>query len=222
MKALPKPATEPDQATTDLLDNAPPEVLAALNQLNVRQQAFALALPTAKNHAQAAISAGYSAQNVAAQANKLYRNRHVRMVYRYLSSSALERAGITTERCFRELGKLAFANPAAVFDDNGQLLPPKLWPTDVAASVTEIKLGDEPKLKFSDKHAVLRTLLELANAFPDKRSNINVDHKIGVVTVPLKVDSQAMSTATATAPMSAASAPLGNTATFVLPHLAHD
>jgi len=221
MKVLPPSAIEPEQAPTDLLNNAPPEVLTAFARLNVRQQAFALALPTAKNHAQAAISAGYSQQNVTAQANKLYRNRHVRTVYRYLSSSALERAGITTERCFRELGKLAFANPAAVLDANGQLLPPTQWPADVAASLMEIKLGDEPKLKFSDKHAVLRTLLELANAFPDKREKITLDHKIGVVTVPLKVEST-LSPVAVTTDRPALTAPVANAAPFVLPNLYHD
>jgi len=135
--------------------------------------------------------------------------------------NALERAGISTERCLRELGKLAFANPASVLNGNGQLLPPDQWPDEVAASIIEIKLGDTPKLKFSDKHAVLRTLLELAAAFPDKREKISVDHKIGVVTVPLKVESTitaaAVKTATAATP-----APSAHPNAFVLPHLAHD
>jgi len=209
----------PDDTVATALDNAPPEVLAAFARLNVRQQAFALALPTAKNHAQAAITAGYSPQNVTAQANKLYRNRHVRTIYRYLSANALERAGISTERCFRELGKLAFANPACVLNADGQLRSPDQWPDDVAASIIEIKLGDAPKLKFSDKHAVLRTLLELANAFPDKREKISVDHKIGVVTVPLKMESTI--TASAVNP-SSHPAPSTHPNAFILPNLSHD
>jgi len=57
-----KASVTPDDTVTDALDNAPEAVMAAFHRLNPRQQAFALALPTAKNHAQAAIAAGYSPQ----------------------------------------------------------------------------------------------------------------------------------------------------------------
>lgn len=193
-------ASKGDTAVSDpRLAGAPAEVVDAYRRLGGRLKAFALALPMAASQVDAACAVGYSRKTALKSASTYAAMPDVRMVADYLAASAIERAGITLERCMRELAKVAFGDPAAFFGEAGQLLPPQNWPQDAAAMITEIqqvdllaegaKIGSVNKIKFADKHAALRTALQLLNAFPEKKKSVTVTKRFGVVVVPAKAPS---------------------------------
>lgn len=187
-------------AVTDNLAGAPQEVLDALNSLSGRMRAFALALPTAPSQIEAARQAGFAEKTAKANASQYAALPAVRKVYDYLMGDALQRAGITTERCMRELAKLAFGDPKSLFGEGGELLPPNEWPAASAAIIAEVqqvdlyagvgeareKIGVTNKIKYTDKHAALRTALQLLDAFPEKKKTVKHKHRLGVVVVPAK------------------------------------
>lgn len=185
---------------TSPLSDAPAEVIEAYTGLRGKMRAFALALPTAKSQVEAAMQAGYAEKTAKANASQFAADPAVRTVYEYLVSDALQRSGITLERCYRELAKIAFGDPKSLFGESGELLPPDKWPAASAAIVAEVqqidmyegvgpareKVGVTNKIKFADKHAALRTAMQLLAAFPEKRKEITHKHRIGVVVVPAK------------------------------------
>lgn len=185
----------------EAMANAPAEVIAAYKRLSPRMRAFALALPTAKSQEAAALQAGYAPKTAQKQAWMYAAHPDVKVVTDHLVGSAIKTAEITLERCMQELAKLAFGDPGALFDENGALMPPEKWPKESRAIVAEVhqvdlhdseggKIGQVNKVKFADKHASLRTALQLIDAFPDKKKQVTHTHRVGVVVVPQKVRSQ--------------------------------
>lgn len=189
----------------DVLAGAPQDVLDAYYSLKGRVRAFALALPTAPSAIEAAKQAGYAEGTAKSSSSRYASLPAVRKVYDYLVGDALQRAGITTERCMRELAKLAFGDPKSLFGESGELLPPNDWPSESAAMVAEVqqidmyagvgeareKIGVTNKIKFTDKHSALRTAMQLLNAFPEKKKTVDHKHRVGVVVVPAKVGADA-------------------------------
>lgn len=186
--------------STDVLAGAPAQVIEAYKRLGGKLKAFALALPMAGSQTEAALKAGYAEKTAKANASQFAANPDVRIVHDYLVGSVVRTAEITFERCMAELAKLAFGDPAALFGEDGALLPPHEWPKDAGAMIAEVqqidlyagvgdareKIGVTNKIKFADKHAALRTALQLIDAFPDKKKKVEHTHRVGVVVVPAK------------------------------------
>lgn len=193
--------TERASSQDPRLAGAPREVVEAFMRLRGNQRAFALELPLAKSQVDAAVKAGYTQKTALKSASLFAAMPDVRIVTDYLSSSAIERAGITLEKCLRELAKVAFGDPSGFFGETGELLPPQDWPQGSAALITEIqqvdmlddgvKVGTINKIKFADKHAALRTALQLIDAFPEKKKKVEINKRVGVVVVPAKASAVA-------------------------------
>lgn len=127
---------------TAQLEGAPPAVLAAYNKLNPRQQAFALALPTAASQEAAALAAGYGAQHAHKNAHQLAAKAEVQIVVAYLAGAALKAAEDDLERLIREACHVALADPIGMVDANGALKPLHEWPENLRRALASFDLAE--------------------------------------------------------------------------------
>lgn len=82
------------------------------------------------------------------------------------------RAGVTRDNVLRETAAIAFSDVRKLFDENGNLLPVRDWPSDIAPAVSGIEVmlmkgkdGSETtlkvaKIKLWDKNSALEKLLK--------------------------------------------------------------
>ena len=87
---------------------------------------------------------------------------------------------IDPDRVFREMARIAFADPSLVFDKDGNLLPLKDWPPSMKRSLAGIEVvkrnltsGDGEidqvlKVKFWDKPKVLEQMAKVLQMFVEK------------------------------------------------------
>lgn len=136
------------------LSNAPPAVLAAWGRLNPREQAFALALPTAASHEAAMLTAGYAPQTARKKAGMFAAKPDILVVVNYLVGSALEAAQDTVERVVKELCNVAFTDPIAIFDEHDNLLPIREWPEDMRRALAGIEVLEEFEGRGKDRKSV--------------------------------------------------------------------
>lgn len=126
------------------------------------------------NATQAAIRAGYSAKTAKQQGDRLLTYVDVSRAIQTELADRSKRTGITAERALVEVARLAFNDPRKAFDDNGNLLPIKKWPDEVAAAISSIEseeffsgrgedkinVGHIKKIKFWDKGKQLELVMK--------------------------------------------------------------
>lgn len=97
-----------------------------------------------QNGKQAAITAGFSAKGAEAEASRLLTNINVsEEIDRRLAElrvAAEARTGVTVEGVLCELRDLLHSDLRRAFDENGAMLPPHMWPDDLARAVCSIKV----------------------------------------------------------------------------------
>ena len=139
---------------SDHLTNAPPAVLEAWARLNPREQAFALALPTAASHEAAMLAAGYAPQTARKKAGSVAAKPDIVTVVNYLIGNALEAAQDTVERVVKELCNIGFTDPIAIFDAHDNLLPIREWPEDMRRALAGIEVFEEFEGRGKDRKSV--------------------------------------------------------------------
>ncbi|NUS39396.1 MAG: terminase small subunit [Lysobacter sp.] len=146
------------KAPKDPLRGAPAEVVDAYKRLNDKQKAFALALPSADSQKHAARLAGYSEKTAQALAFRMVQNPDVRIVVDYLTTGQAAAEVVvakdSVERTIEEVCRVALADPRTLFDDDGNLLPIKDWPDDIARAVSSIESFEEYQGRGEDRQAV--------------------------------------------------------------------
>jgi phage terminase small subunit len=152
----------------------------ARDTLTPKQEAFAAAYVLSGNasdaYRQAYDAKRMSAQLIAEEASKLLRHPKVAPRVAQLQAKVVAVAerkfDITAERIAEELAALAFFNPADLYDADGNLIPVKDLPRNVAAALSKIEQyeeyagrGDEreavgvvKKVQWHDQKAALETL----------------------------------------------------------------
>ena len=132
--------------TPQPLREAPAAVAQAFTRLNPKQKAFALALPTAASQVEAAKKAGYSERMAEKQAFVVAANPYVKVVVDYLTAATvgkeLGEARDSLERQLQELCHIGLADPRRMYDDNGNILPIKDWPDDIARAISSIETNE--------------------------------------------------------------------------------
>lgn len=89
--------------------------------LNPKQQRFCEEYMIDLNATQAAIRAGYSVKTATEQGARLLTNVKVSREIEKLQAIQSRRTGVTADRVINELAKIAFVNPANIFDQYGRL-----------------------------------------------------------------------------------------------------
>lgn len=123
------------------------------------------------NGAQAAIRAGYSQKTARTIANRLLTKVDIIKYLNGLRKRREVKTQVKQDRVLLEIARLAFADPRRAFDDNGNLLPVKDWPDDVAACIASIKVT-EVKDFHKENADITTTLKEIK--FWDKSKNLEL------------------------------------------------
>jgi phage terminase small subunit len=159
--------------------------------LNDRQRVFVDEYIIDFNGTQAAIRAGYSQKTANEQAARLLADVSIQAAIAERINDRSKRTEITQDRVLLEIARLAFNDPRKAFDEDGNLLPVKQWPDDVAAAISSIKVteqridndGDEiiasqiKEIKFWDKGKQIELAGKHLAMFTEK---LNVSGKLSL------------------------------------------
>ena len=137
--------------------------------LSAKRQAFCREYVIDYNATAAAIRAGYSPKSAHNIAKELLKIESVTAEVERLKAEESRRTGVTKERIMRELARLAFVDPAAVMDNDGEY-----WPDAEEADracVNRVKYRKFPdgsierEVGISDKTKALELLGKMIGAF---------------------------------------------------------
>lgn len=134
------------------------------------------------NATQAAIRAGYSPASANEQASRMLAKANIQDRVNKLAAARAARTQTTADRVLMELGKLGLSDVRKLFDDKGGLLPPNLWPDDIAVAVSSVEveelfdgygedrtqIGYTKKVKLWDKTKALELIGKHLKLFTDK------------------------------------------------------
>ena len=126
--------------------------------LNDKQKAFCEEYIIDFKLREAAIRAGYKPTGAHTMAYKLINNPEVIAYVNELKHARSERLKIDQDRVLLEIARLAFNDPRRAFDGDGNLLPIKDWPDEVAAAVSSIKITENT---FDNDTGKLTTVKEI-------------------------------------------------------------
>lgn len=105
-------------------------------------------------------------------ASQLFADARVRLRVAELQRPAARRAELTASRLIEEAAHIAFQDPRALLDANGNYLPIHEWPAELAAAVSQIDfaVGDDgqryvSKVRFWDKNSAHERLFKQKGLF---------------------------------------------------------
>ena len=107
---------------------------------NPRHERFAQELAKGKTATEAYVLAGYKAND--GNAATLKGNQRILDRLAEIAGKAADRAEITIARVLEEMGRIAFADLRAVFNDDGSLKAIDEWPADVALAISGIETDE--------------------------------------------------------------------------------
>jgi len=144
------------------------------SDLNLKQTRFVDEYQVDLNATKAAIRAGYSEKTAGVQGHELLKKPKIAAKIQEEFQKRAKKVNLTAEMVIREMMRLAFINVKHLYDDDGNFLPIKDLPDDVACAIsgvdlTELKaldgegdikklISQTKKIKFWDKRAALETL----------------------------------------------------------------
>lgn len=107
----------------------------AVRKLTPKQERFIEAYTSSLNASASARAAGYAARRSDVAGSRLLANPAIKRVLAARKARQVERADVSAERVLLELKRLAYANPAMLFDSEGHLKAPHTWTAEEAACV---------------------------------------------------------------------------------------
>ena len=122
------------------MEEPPVETEAIGADLTPRQQRFVEEYLVDLNATQAAIRAGYSPKTANEQGSRLLSYASVSAAVLAGQKAKLDTTGITAERTLKEISRLAFQDPRAYWDADGNLKPITELNDDEAAAVASIEV----------------------------------------------------------------------------------
>lgn len=137
----------------------------------------------------ATIRAGYPPKSAAAVGSKLLKNAKISARIAQLRAAASAKTGVSLERNLDQLGAMAFADPAEMYNpDTGELLPVTQMPAHIRRAIMSIEvdeinvngivLGQTKKIKLSDRNKaadmIMRHLGEYKKDNAQKQTNVTV------------------------------------------------
>lgn len=150
---------------------------------NAKHEHFAHLVAKGANATDAYIQAGFSANGAKQSASRLLTKAdicaRIAEIKANISAMATEKSGLSLANVLLELRALVHADPRQVFSENGDLLPVKEWPDEVAAMISSIEIealfdgqgkerkqiGETKKVKFWDKNSAIEKAMKHLGAF---------------------------------------------------------
>jgi len=154
-----------------------------INSIPYRQRAFVLEyLKDPTNATAAAIKAGYSKKTARNIAANLLTKVHIRTLIEQKVNKPLEKLEISADRVILELARIAFADSAKLYDDEGNLKHIKDLDEHTRAAVSAVEMEDyvtkgkkgnitkskPKKIKMTDKSSSLNLLGKYYKLFTDR------------------------------------------------------
>lgn len=177
-----------------------------------KYETFAREVAAGNTRAAAAVAAGYSAGDAGSRGAKLARRPDIAARIAELQDEAaktvLETVNVTRQRVIEEFSRIAFFDPAKLFDSEGCLIEITKLDEDTRRAIASIEHddsfkysddGDEPKrtgrtsrLKFLDKHGALVSLARHLGMFRDKVEITGPDGGAVQTTVDVNIDAKTL------------------------------
>lgn len=130
------------------------------------------------NATQAAIRAGYSARNAGKIGPELVGKTRIAAEIATRMAAREKRTEITQDRVLQEYARLAFLDPAKLFDESGRPLPIQQMDEDTRRAIVgvdvatvgndQMGVGEVLKLRLADKRAALDSVARHLGMFNDK------------------------------------------------------
>jgi len=113
-------------------------------------------------------------ESAAASATRLLKDVKIQDRIQKLREERNKRLEVSADKILAELSKLAFSDPRAMFDDDGQLKPVTELDADVAAAISSIDVTQSGvKVRMADKRAALELLGRNLSMWKDVGSKEN-------------------------------------------------
>jgi phage terminase small subunit len=139
----------------------------------LRQRLFVQEYLKDFNGRQAAIRAGYSKSNAARHACRLLGFPHIARMVEEAQAAAFARCQLSVDRVIQEMMRIAFIDPAELFDDNGELKPISQIPREYRAAISSIsRNSDGTRITLWSKVEALRDLGKHLRMFVEQ-----IEHK---------------------------------------------
>jgi len=167
--------------------------------MNEKQKLFCEEYLVDLNATQAAIRAGYSQDTAGASGFQLLKNTEIKSYIRAARNRLIAKTQVVQENVLAELSRIAFSDPADLFDSDGQLLSVRQMPKRVRQAVQSIKIsrkkeGDEvvetKEIRFWPKVTALENLAEHLGLFQKRKEETGTTVNILQVNVGELHDSQ--------------------------------
>lgn len=111
-----------------------------MRPLSPKQARFVREYLTSRNGEQSAIKAGYHKKTARSQAARLLTKANVREEINRQREAIAARTLITADRLLQEIAHIAFADPADVSDESGNLIPVRDLPVHARKAIASIKV----------------------------------------------------------------------------------
>jgi len=158
----------------------------AKKKLTPKQERFIAEYPIDLNATQAALRAGYAKNGVRVTGHRLLTNPNIIEAISKTAHKRAEKLEINARRILLEMLRLATSDMRRCFDEDGNLLPIKELPRDVAACISGFEIvrrhtgEDEPeeyvhKIRTWDKNTALTNLAKHLGLFAPQEINVNID-----------------------------------------------
>lgn len=92
------------------------------------------------NATQAAIRCGYSPKTAKQQGSRLLTNAAIAAQIQVLQARVAAKNEVTVERTLKEIARIAYSDPRALYKPNGELKPPSEWDDDTAATIAGVEV----------------------------------------------------------------------------------
>ncbi len=112
--------------------------------LTEKQELFVAEYLVDLNGTQAAIRAGYKADNAGVTASEILKRPNVRAEIRKQYAAIYSSLGAKAQRVLAELCRIGFSDVRELFDEDGNLLNIKELPDSIAASVSSVEITRKP------------------------------------------------------------------------------
>lgn len=110
------------------------------DDLSDKEDLFCREFAVDRNGTRAAIAAKYSERNAAQQASRMLRKAKIRHRIDQLLQASNQRLEIDVDSVIEEARRIAEVDPREIFDENGDILPPKQWSDEIASAISHVEV----------------------------------------------------------------------------------
>lgn len=172
--------------------NAPPEVSAAYIACTDKQRALALALAQGMGKEEAMLHAGYSKVQAHKCEKAVIEHPRVVILAGWYASQAIKKNEVTVERVIEEVCHMILADPAELFDENGNVLGVRDMPESIRRAISAVDVFEEyqgrgenreaigmtKKLRFWDKVGAVEKLAKMKGWYAPEKMEVDATDKL--------------------------------------------